>query len=206
MKPIVWRCVPLILFGCLAVFLWRGLSLDPQRLPASQIGQKIPDFDLPSLLGSETQRFTPAMMRDHPAILIVWASWCTACQEEQLFLSDLAQQGIPLFGLNYKDDPSDAKHWLAEWGNPYQAIGIDRQGKLAMDLGVYGAPEAYLLDAHGVIKHRYVGSLTAAVWQREFEPLLRNYRVPRRAAPRRYYKRYPRCRGRDCVEKRRDRI
>ena len=104
---------------------------------------------------------------------MVWASWCDACREEQAFLLTLAQQkGIKLYGINYKDDPAKAQQWLVDWGNPYQAIGLDSKGKMALDLGVYGTPETYLLDRQGKILHRYAGSLTAEVWRREFLTLL----------------------------------
>ncbi|MBP6919015.1 MAG: DsbE family thiol:disulfide interchange protein [Legionellaceae bacterium] len=167
------RLLPVAIFCVLATFFWYGLALDPQKLPTPKIGQALPNFDLPMLLGGSSQRFTPDLLRNHRSVLVVWASWCDACREEQAFLLILAQQkGIRLYGLNYKDDPAKAQQWLVDWGNPYQAIGVDRKGKLALDLGVYGAPETYLLDRQGKILHRYAGSLTAEVWQREFLALL----------------------------------
>lgn len=172
MKRLTWRIFPLVMFGVLFSFLWKGLSLDPHQLPATTIGKPLPSFDLPSLLGPDRTRFTSNMLEGQVSLLIVWASWCFACQTEQVFLFDLAQQGIVLYGLNYKDDPESAKHWLVEWGNPYKAIGADMEGKLAIDLGVYGAPETYLIDQRGVIQYRYPGILNAAVWQREFLPRL----------------------------------
>ncbi|PJD90716.1 MAG: DsbE family thiol:disulfide interchange protein [Legionella sp.] len=176
MKTKIWRLMPLLMFGLLVAFFWRGLSLDPQRVPAAKMGQSLPVFDLPSLLDPQTQRFTPQLMQGHQSLLIVWASWCEACQEEQLFLEELSQQGVRLYGLNYKDDPLAARQWLKDWGNPYQAIGMDRRGKLAMDLGVYGAPEAYLVDDHGVIQYRHAGALTPDVWQRDFLPRMTKLR------------------------------
>lgn len=167
------RFLPVLLFGLLATFFWYGLALEPQKLPTPKIGQTLPSFDLPMLLGKNSLRFTPELLRGHLSILVVWASWCDACREEQAFLLSLAQQqGILIYGVNYKDEPAKAAQWLVDWGNPYQAIGIDRQGKLALDLGVYGTPETYLIDRQGRILHRYAGLLTADVWQKEFQGLV----------------------------------
>lgn len=171
MKNLRW--LPLSVFGLLAFFLGFGLSLDPQKLPTSQLGQNLPSFDLPRLADSPNARFTPDLFQGHMSVLVVWASWCEACRDEQAFLMKLAQKkSISLYGLNYKDNPEQAKQWLAEWGNPYQVVGSDRQGKLALDLGVYGTPETYLIDQQGKIRHRYVGLLNEAIWQKEFLPLL----------------------------------
>lgn len=169
----ILRLLPILLFGLLAFFFGHGLSLDPQSLPTPKIGQMLPRFDLPSLLADQSQRFTPELLQGRMAILVVWASWCETCRDEQAFLMTLAQQQeIALYGLNYKDDPLQAKQWLAAWGNPYQAIGVDRKGTLALDLGVYGTPETYLIDQQGQIQYRYAGELTADVWKKDFVPLL----------------------------------
>lgn len=163
------RFLPLVLFAVLASFFWYGLALNPQTLPNPKVGQYLPKFDLPMLLGNSSQRFTPEVLQGAVSVLVVWASWCEACREEQAFLLDLAQQKrIKLYGMNYKDDPSQAQQWLANWGNPFQAIGIDKLGQIGLELGVYGTPETYLIDAKGKILHRYAGLLTAEVWRREF--------------------------------------
>ncbi len=168
------KFLPVILFCLLATFFGFGLSLDPQKLPNPKTGQMLPNFDLPMLLGKNSLRFTPELFHDHLSILVVWASWCEACRDEQAFLLSLAQQqGIALYGVSYKDDPRKAQQWLVDWGNPYQAIGIDRKGQFALDLGVYGTPETYLIDRQGRILHRYAGSLTAEIWQKEFQELIR---------------------------------
>lgn len=169
MKPVYWRMIPLVLFSMLVAFFWRGLSLDPQRLPSVKLGQSLPIFEL-STLGESTKQFTLNSMRGQVVLLNVWASWCGACAEEQVFLMELARQGIPIYGLNYKDSNNDAMHWLAEWGNPYKLVGSDSRGQVAIDLGVYGAPETFLVDKAGVIQYRHAGVLTADVWQREFLP------------------------------------
>ena len=163
--------MPLLVFGVLAVFLWRGLSLEPQHLPSVRVDKPLPFFQL-NTIGSarETERFTPNAMRGHIALLNVWASWCEACTEEQVFLLQLAREGVAIYGLNYKDAPDDAVHWLGEWGNPYQLIGADESGRVAIDLGVYGAPETFLIDKAGIVRYRHVGVLNAQAWQAEFLP------------------------------------
>ena len=169
MKQICWRMIPLVFFAVLVVFFWRGLSLDPQHLPSVTVGKPVPFFELPSV-GDKTQTMTSTSLRGQVVLLNVWASWCAACTEEQVFLMELARQGVVIYGLNYKDSMKDATHWLAEWGNPYKMIGSDRSGQVAIDLGVYGAPETFLIDKSGFIKYRHAGILTPSVWAREFLP------------------------------------
>lgn len=172
MKLTFWRIMPLLVFLLLAIFLWRGLALEPQKLPSVQIGQALPDFKLAEL-NSPQVSFTAKQLRGKISLLNVWASWCAACIDEQVFLMQLSKEGIPLFGLNYKDNSENAKQWLAEWGNPYQLIGEDSQGKVAIDLGVYGAPETFLIDQQGIIRFRHVGVLNEESWKRDFLPRIK---------------------------------
>jgi cytochrome c biogenesis protein CcmG, thiol:disulfide interchange protein DsbE len=172
MKAVSWRLAPFLLFILIAIFLWRGLSLDPQNLPSVQLGKRLPDFHL-RVLGDKTAQLTPDTMRGQVVLLNVWASWCDACAKEQIFLTELANKGVIIYGINYKDDIKNAKNWLMEWGNPYQLIGKDNDGRAAIDLGVYGAPETFLIDAQGVIQYRYAGVLNEQVWQQEFLPRMR---------------------------------
>lgn len=167
------RILPVLIFFGLAGFFWRGLDLDPHQLPTPKIGKALPRFDLPLLVGLKTQHFHSDLFRNHYTVLVVWASWCETCRDEQEFLLTLARQAqISLYGLNYKDDPAQARRWLADWGNPFQVIGLDKDGTFALELGVYGTPETYLIDKQGLIMHRYAGALTAEVWRKEFLPLL----------------------------------
>ncbi len=172
MRTVPWRLVPLLIFGLLVFFLWRGLSLDPTDLPSVQLGKPLPVFKLPGL-GDKKQEFSPSALHGQVVLLNVWASWCAACTEEQVFLMQLAREGVPIYGLNYKDNPKDALQWLDEWGNPYKMIGADREGKAAIDLGVYGAPETFLVDKNGVIRYRHAGVLNAVVWVQEFMPRIK---------------------------------
>lgn len=172
MKAVYWRLIPLFLFALLIVFFWRGLSLDPQHLPSVKLNSPLPLFELP-IVGEGTGKFTPNAMRGQVVLLNVWASWCSACTEEQVFLLALARQGVSIYGINYKDNTEDATRWLAEWGNPYKMIGADTRGQVAIDLGVYGAPETFLIDKTGVIRYRHAGILTEAEWQKAFLPRIR---------------------------------
>ena len=172
MKKLHWRIIPFVVFTLLVIFFWRGLSLDPHHLPSAQLGKPLPAFRLPRL-GDKQGVMTDSTLRGHVALLNVWASWCAACTEEQFFLLQLAREGVLIYGLNYKDKPDDASTWLAEWGNPYKVVGTDITGKVAIDLGVYGAPETFLVDKSGVIRYRHVGVLNAGIWQHDFVPLIK---------------------------------
>jgi cytochrome c biogenesis protein CcmG/thiol:disulfide interchange protein DsbE len=171
MTSLHWRLIPFFLFIVLALLFWRGLELDPHHLPSAKIGQTLPNFKLTTL---DEKILTPSSMRGHPAIFNVWASWCMACADEQVTLMQLADKGVAIYGLNYKDTTENARAWLDEWGNPYQQVGEDVDGKVAINLGVYGAPETFLIDKNGVIQYRHVGALTMAAWEKEFMPRLKS--------------------------------
>jgi cytochrome c biogenesis protein CcmG/thiol:disulfide interchange protein DsbE len=173
MKKIGWSSVPIMFFGLLSFFLWRGLSLNPQELPSVQLGKTLPEFSLPQLHDPHSF-LNSKQIRDQVILLNVWASWCTACIDEQVFLLQLAREGMPIYGLNYKDKTEDALHWLEQWGNPYQLVAQDREGKVAIDLGVYGTPETFVIDKHGVIRYRHAGIMTQELWQKEVNPLIKH--------------------------------
>lgn len=160
--------LPLLAFLVLAVFLFRGLSLDPTALPSARIGQPLPEFTLPELKSGDT--LSPAALRGAPALLNVWATWCYSCRVEHPYLLQLAGQGVPIYGLNYKDDASKAVAWLAELGDPYRQTIVDAEGSLGLDLGVYGAPETYVIDAKGVVRYRHVGVVNEQVWNEVLAP------------------------------------
>lgn len=172
MKKIGWKAVPIILFMVICIFLWRGLSLDPHRLPSVQVGRAVPEFSLPELENPGVL-FQSSQLRGKVVLLNVWASWCAACVEEQVFLMQLAREGVAIYGLNYKDNSSDAMQWLKQWGNPYKTIASDNEGKAAIDLGVYGAPETFVIDKQGVIRYRHAGIMNQVLWQKELLPLIK---------------------------------
>jgi cytochrome c biogenesis protein CcmG, thiol:disulfide interchange protein DsbE len=162
--------IPLIICLIIGIFLWRGLQLDPRELPSVLLDKPVPTFVLPDLLNPQ-QQIDQSDFSGQYSLLNVWASWCYACRVEHPWLMQLASdRQIPIYGLNYKDEPEDALAWLQQWGNPYTRIAADQAGKLAIDLGVYGAPETFLINADGIIRYRHVGVLTRDVWQTEFLP------------------------------------
>lgn len=171
MKTLYLRLIPATIFALLVFFFWRGLSLEPQKLPSVQLGKSLPDFKLPMLVGKGNEKlFTREAMQGRVALLNVFASWCSSCTEEQVFLMKLSREAIPIYGLNYKDKTEEASRWLNEWGNPFLAIGEDKEGKVAIDLGVYGTPETFLIDKQGIIRYRHIGILNDKVWQADFLP------------------------------------
>lgn len=172
MKKIGWRFIPIVLFILLSIFLWRGLSLNPRDLPSVQLGKSLPEFSLPQLQHPDSP-FSSTQLREQVVLLNVWASWCAACTEEQVFMLQLAREGVPIYGLNYKDKSADAQQWLEQWGNPYKVVVKDQDGKVAIDLGVYGAPETFVIDKKGIIRYRHAGVMTQELWQQKILPLMK---------------------------------
>jgi len=161
--------LPLVIFLGVAVFLYRGLWLDPSELPSALIGKPIPAFSLPAVQGAKT--LSEADLKGKPALLNVWATWCVACRVEHPVLNKLAKQGVTIYGVNYKDDNVAAQKWLVEFHDPYQLNINDARGTLGLDLGVYGAPETFLLDKGGIIRHKFVGVIDERVWREKLAPL-----------------------------------
>jgi cytochrome c biogenesis protein CcmG/thiol:disulfide interchange protein DsbE len=162
------RFLPLTAFAALVLLLVRGLALDPTALPSARVGQPLPDFDLQVLGGA--YRRSAGQWRGQPALLNVWATWCFSCRVEHPYLLDLAASGVTIYGLNYKDDPTKALTWLEELGNPYTETVVDINGDFGFDLGVYGAPETYVIDAAGTVQHRHVGVVDERVWTEQLAP------------------------------------
>ena len=165
--------IPLIIFAILAAFFWRGLSLDPTAMPSALIDKPIPAFQLPRLEQPESF-VTEADLTGQVQLLNVWGTWCVACRVEHPFLLQLAQRGVAIVGINYKDDVGEARKWLQKLANPYRYNIVDEDGRLGIDLGVFGAPETYLVDARGVIRYKHVGVLDEAVWSQSVEPIFRS--------------------------------
>lgn len=167
--------LPLLVFVLLALVFWSVLKrdhYDPQYLPSALIGQPLPAFSLMQL-EDEARVLTLADLPQQAFLLNVWATWCISCRVEHPYLNRLAQQGVAVVGLNYKDDRLKALQWLDDLGNPYRLNLFDPQGRLGLDLGVYGAPETYLVDRHGVVRFKHVGVVDEQVWQEQLQPLYR---------------------------------
>ena len=156
--------IPLALFLGMGFFLWKGLYLDPREIPSALVDRPMPAFELPSLTEPE-RNLTVADLTGEVALVNVWATWCPTCKEEHSFLNQLAQQGVTIYGINYKDEPVKATAWLQRYLNPYREVILDQEGRLGLDMGVYGAPETYVIDAEGTIRYRHVGAVDANVWK-----------------------------------------
>lgn len=179
------RIIPLIplIIAAFIMAIFAGVLLsgrDTQTLPSTLLNQPAPDFSAPVLEGSElpalqTSDFTTA--QTPITLLNIWASWCTPCIAEHPYITDLADEdGVTLVGLNYKDTPAAALKFLNKYGNPYEKIGVDPHGAVAIDFGVYGVPETYVIDAQGVIRFKVVGPVTPDTITRDLEPIFKELR------------------------------
>ena len=161
--------LPLVIFLGVAVFLYRGLYLDPAELPSALIDKPFPEFSLRDV--QSDRLITRADLLGKPALVNVWGTWCVACRVEHPVLNKLAQQGVVIYGINYKDVNADALKWLKDFHNPYQLNIRDDEGSLGLNLGVYGAPETFLIDSRGIIRHKFVGVVDETVWREQLAGL-----------------------------------
>ena len=165
--------IPLILFVILVVFLAIGLGRDPHKLPSALIDKPAPAFALPELR-EPTKIISPEQMRGKVWLLNVWGSWCPACREEHPFLMEIERSGaVPIYGLSWKDKREDALAVLGELGDPYVLNMSDFDGRVAIDYGITGAPETYLIDKNGVIRYKEPGQLTPQIMNEKILPLVR---------------------------------
>lgn len=168
--------IPLIVFAVLAIFFFvvqkqiGSGAYDPQGMPSALLNRPLPPFELPDVVTGET--VTEAVLKDRIVLVNVWATWCPSCVYEHPYLVKLAQQGIAIVGVDYKDNRDKARQWLDERGNPYIATLDDAAGKFGLDLGVTGAPETYLVDSRGIVRWRYQGPLDERVWNESLQALL----------------------------------
>jgi cytochrome c biogenesis protein CcmG, thiol:disulfide interchange protein DsbE len=171
--------LPLAAFAALAVvfgvYLWQvgvgGKVISD--LPSALIDRPVPEFTLPPIAG-DGEGLTSAALEGQVSLVNVWASWCPPCRVEHPVLMHMAAAGIPIYGINYRDRPEDAEAFLQELGNPYRAIGADRTGRVAIDWGVYGYPETFVIDAEGRVRYRHVGPIMPHDLENRIMPLLRS--------------------------------
>ena len=168
--------LPLAGFVVLAGFLGFGLTLNPREVPSPLIGKPAPLFELPTL-GDPARSFSPKETQGKVWLLNVWASWCTPCLEEHPLIVRLAKDGVPVYGLNYKDKQDAATAWLKRHGDPYVLSVVDASGRVGIDYGVYGTPETYVIDKQGVIRFKHVGPLNPQVVERTLLPLIAKLRA-----------------------------
>ena len=163
---------PLAVIVLLIVVFSIGLTRDPSELPSTYLDREAPGFDLPKVKDPDS-RVASADYMGQTVLVNVWATWCVGCRQEHDFLMQLADSGeIPIYGINWKDRRSDALRWLDQYGDPYVASGFDENGRVAIDWGVYGAPETFLISPEGIVLHKHLGPLSDLIWQRDFVPLL----------------------------------
>lgn len=167
------KIIPLIVFLGLTALLIVGLqNADTKSIIDSPlIGKPAPDFALADMYSGRV--ITPETFKGQAYLLNVWASWCPECRVEHGIITDIAESGdIPVIGLNYKDADADAKRWLNQFGNPYELILVDLDGRVGIEFGVYGAPETFLIDANGIVRFKQTGALTRTLWEDHIRPLV----------------------------------
>jgi cytochrome c biogenesis protein CcmG/thiol:disulfide interchange protein DsbE len=179
----VRRFLPLLIFLALAVVLGMGLFLNPREIPSPLIGKPVPAFSLDAVKG-RTLGLSTADLQGKVSLVNVFASWCVACRDEHPVLVRLAQRGIvPIHGLNYKDKPDDAAQWLDSLGDPYTRTGADRDGRVAIDWGVYGVPETFVIGPDGRIAYKRIGPVTEQFVTETLIPMIERLRAQGTAAP-----------------------
>lgn len=168
--------VPVAVFVVIAGFFAYGLTLNPNEIPSVLIGKPVPEFALPPVEG-RTLGLSASDLKGEVSLLNVFASWCTECRREHPLLMRLREDNIvPVHGLNYKDKPEDARDWLDSLGDPYTRTGADLDGRVAIDLGVYGVPETFVIDSAGRIAHKHIGAMNADVLENKILPLVESLR------------------------------
>ena len=176
MKPIT--IIPVAIFAVVAivfgVYLWQvgPGGKDISQLPSAMIDKPVPQFDLPAIEG-RTDGLKTSDLRGKVSLVNVWASWCPPCRIEHPILMTLAREGVTIYGINFRNKPEDAQKFLNELGNPFARIGADTKGRVAIDWGVYGYPETFVIDAEGRIRYRHVGPINPGQIDSIIRPLLK---------------------------------
>lgn len=172
-KPVVVLAAlaPVLVFVVLAIALAFGLRNDPAALPSVLVGKPAPVFALGPVRAGDGG-FSTNDIRGKVAIINVFGSWCSACRLEHPMLMELAAKGVVIHGIDWKDAPEDGAAWLTRFGDPYARVGNDQSGRLALDLGVSGAPETFIIDRTGRIRYKLVGPITPERWRDEMAPLI----------------------------------
>ncbi|SHF77848.1 cytochrome c biogenesis protein CcmG, thiol:disulfide interchange protein DsbE [Loktanella atrilutea] len=168
--------VPILVLALLATFGWE-LLYGPSILPSALIGKQVPTFALPPVLG-RNDGLSTRDLAGHVSIVNVFASWCVPCRAEHPVFMAFSKTGeVPLYGINYKDPPEQARAWLDELGDPYARIGADRDGRAGIEWGVYGVPETYIVAADGTIAYRHVGPVSQAILNDTLLPIVQRLKT-----------------------------
>ena len=171
------RLLPLLAFIALAVLLFVGVRMnsgkDTSAIPSPLIGKQAPALNLPEL-NMPQQSIGLQDLKGRAFVLNIWGSWCVSCRIEHPIITEMAKSGVIVVGYNYKDSAKDARAWLNQFGNPYALIIQDEDGKAALDWGIYGAPETFVIDAQGIVRFKHVGPITSEIVQNKILPLLKD--------------------------------
>jgi cytochrome c biogenesis protein CcmG, thiol:disulfide interchange protein DsbE len=171
--------VPVIAFIALVGFFGIGLTKDPKELPSQLIDRPLPAFDLPGIAAAPGggPGLASVALKGEPALLNIFASWCAACPQEHPVLTRISAEGFPVYGIAWKDKPQDSRDWLTKWGNPYRATAADENGRTAIDLGVTGVPETFIVDKAGRVRFKQIGPISPEQWEATIKPLMAKLRA-----------------------------
>lgn len=175
MKRLVFL-IPVVLFAAVLLTFAIGLDRDPSKIPSVLVGKPLPAFSLPGVRSRDTG-LSSKEFRGEPRLLNVFASWCVSCRVEHPVLLQLKQQGVPIDGLDWKDDAAQGARYLAQNGDPYARAGNDRSGRTGIDLGVTGVPETFIVDGHGIVRYKHVGPIEPEDWSGTIKPLMDRLRA-----------------------------
>jgi cytochrome c biogenesis protein CcmG/thiol:disulfide interchange protein DsbE len=168
--------LPVLLFGVLALFFLKGLTLNPRDLPSVLIDRPVPEMTLPPLPGrGEASGLASADLKGRVSLVNIYGSWCIACVQEHPFLQKIKAMGVvPIHGIDWRDDPVEGAKWLKKHGDPYERVGADpAPGRAAIDFGVTGAPETFIVDKAGIIRYKHIGPVTPDSWEKTLLPIIR---------------------------------
>jgi len=169
--------IPVLIFLGLLGYMAFGLTLDPEKLPSTLIDKPVPVFDLPPIQGFERGLASTDLVGD-VTLINIWGSWCVSCIYEHPVLMEIKRNNlVPIYGLDWKDQPGAGARWLSEEGNPYTLIGDDADGRIAIEFGVTGAPETFVVDKTGRIRYKYIGPITTEDWEKILYPLIQELRT-----------------------------
>ncbi len=168
--------LPVAIFAVLAIFFLKGLAMDPREIPSVLINRPVPDMALSPLPGrGENTGLSTQDLKGQVSVVNIFGSWCIACVQEHPFLMRYRQQGVvPIHGIDWRDNPDDGAKWLQKHGDPYDRVGVDpAPGRTAVDFGVTGAPESFIVDKTGTIRYKHIGPITPDVWEKTMLPIIR---------------------------------
>jgi cytochrome c biogenesis protein CcmG/thiol:disulfide interchange protein DsbE len=163
--------LPLIMFAVIAVYAFRGLSIDGSSAPSALIGEPVPSFELEAV-PNYPGPFGPETLSGEVTLVNVWGSWCIYCLYEHPVLLNMQSEGVKIYGIAWNDAPDDAAAWLERHGSPFAGVGLDQQGYTVAEFGVTGAPETFVIDKQGVVRFRYVGPISERDWEKILKPLI----------------------------------